>query len=69
MTQFFLIHSPSKDEYAIKSIGLYHMYTRILRPEGADDAAFKDMAIEQFNSFIKKEQILDGEIIQSAYIF
>jgi len=69
MTQIFLVFVPEKDEYAIRSIGLGHLYTRIIRPEGMDDEKFKELAISKFDDYIKKEQILNGEVIKTGYIY
>lgn len=69
MTRFFLIYLKEKDEYNVKTIGLGRRYVRFLRKEGQTDEEFKQEAIQKFNEMVQKEQIIEGEIITSAYVY
>lgn len=69
MTQVFLIYLKEKDEYIIKTIGLGYRVVRIPRPDDITDEGFKTSALATFYRFIEKEQIIEGEIIRTEYIF
>lgn len=69
MTQFFLVYLKTKDEYLIKSIGLAYRSVRIPRPDGINDEDFRKLAQFRFKEYLDNEQIVEGEIIETGYIF
>lgn len=69
MTKFFLVYQKEKDQYHISTMGLGYRYQHIYRKPEMSDDEFKQEAIRQFDAFVAKEQIIEGEIIKTGYVF